>query len=45
VQKTKNGDFKITWDDKYEKTFFSDNLEIHLTYRPEGENETVREMI
>ncbi|XP_039543156.1 uncharacterized protein LOC120489955 [Pimephales promelas] len=41
VQKTKNGDFKITWDVKYEKSFFSDHLEIHLTYRTEGENETM----
>ncbi|XP_056091622.1 uncharacterized protein LOC130071037 [Rhinichthys klamathensis goyatoka] len=41
VQKTKNGDFNVTWDDKYGKTYFAESLEIHLTYRSEGGDETM----
>ncbi|KAK7168105.1 hypothetical protein R3I94_002224 [Phoxinus phoxinus] len=41
VQKTENGDYNVTWDDKYEKSYFARGLEIHLTYKIEGGNETM----
>ncbi|XDV12679.1 hypothetical protein PO909_001277 [Leuciscus waleckii] len=41
VKKTENGNFYVTWDDKYEKRSFSESLEIHLTYRTEGGDETI----
>ncbi|CAM4347862.1 unnamed protein product [Leuciscus chuanchicus] len=41
VKKTENGNFYVTWDDKYEKGSFSESLEIHLTYRTEGGDETI----
>ncbi|XDV12680.1 hypothetical protein PO909_001278 [Leuciscus waleckii] len=41
VQKTENENFYVTWDDKYEKRSFSESLEIHLTYRTEGGDETI----
>ncbi|XP_077069489.1 uncharacterized protein LOC143722144 [Siphateles boraxobius] len=41
VQKTENGNFNVTWDDKYGLRYFAESLEIHLTYRIEGGDETM----
>ncbi|XP_051743691.1 uncharacterized protein LOC127509187 isoform X14 [Ctenopharyngodon idella] len=43
VQKTENGNFNVTWDDKYTSYstgHFVESLEIHLSYRIKGEDET-----
>ncbi|XP_048049346.1 uncharacterized protein LOC125270120 isoform X2 [Megalobrama amblycephala] len=43
VQKTENGNFYVTWDDKYRNSTGSlkNSLEIHLSYRIKGKDETV----
>ncbi len=43
VQKTENGNFNVTWDDRYEKRVLED-LRINLTYGIEGIHENVRVM-
>ncbi|ROL42190.1 Interleukin-4 receptor subunit alpha [Anabarilius grahami] len=48
VQKTENGNFKVTWDDKYtgySAGNFKKSLEIHLSYRIKGEDETKSENV
>ncbi len=41
LQKTENGNFNVTWDDRYEKRGFED-LRINLTYGIKGIHENVR---
>ncbi|XP_048049298.1 uncharacterized protein LOC125270099 [Megalobrama amblycephala] len=44
VQKTENGNFHVTWDDKYTSYpagNLKNSLEIHLSYRIKGEDKTV----
>ncbi|XP_077069488.1 uncharacterized protein LOC143722143 [Siphateles boraxobius] len=41
VQKTENGNFNVTWDEKYGLRYFAESLEIHLTYRIKGGDETM----
>ncbi|XP_051569773.1 uncharacterized protein il4r.2 isoform X1 [Myxocyprinus asiaticus] len=47
VQKTPNGDFKVTWDNKYkDKTrYFAQSLSIELTYGIKGGKDTVSKMV
>ncbi|XP_051996034.1 uncharacterized protein LOC127653399 isoform X2 [Xyrauchen texanus] len=43
VEKTPNGNFKVTWDNKYENKWksFVQNLQIELTYGIKGEKDTM----
>ncbi|XP_067238590.1 uncharacterized protein [Chanodichthys erythropterus] len=43
VKKTEDGNFYVTWDDKYRNStiFFKNSLEIHLSYRIKEEDKTV----
>ncbi|XP_051743676.1 uncharacterized protein LOC127509187 isoform X4 [Ctenopharyngodon idella] len=48
VQKTENGNFNVTWDDKYTSYstgHFVESLEIHLSYRIKGEDETMSKKV
>ncbi|XP_051743690.1 uncharacterized protein LOC127509187 isoform X13 [Ctenopharyngodon idella] len=48
VQKTENGNFYVTWDDKYisySTGNFVESLEIHLSYKIKGEDETMSKKV
>ncbi|XP_067276673.1 uncharacterized protein [Pseudorasbora parva] len=50
VQKTKNGNVNVTWDNKYEKgnyrgRYFAESLEINLTYRIEGGHKNISKKV